>query len=180
LLPGYKATVTVPGGKLDGVLVVPLTAVAKNRVWLHTADGKDEATDVVVGRSDGSNVQINRRERRGLDSQTGEEMSRPMRFRIGHFLCLILLAPLIGCAHHVTDPAHPSAGSTRYRCGRGPSIARSKDGVAYSRTSQNVDGSWGTGTASNGNEVVASVPGSHQAFSRGRHRAERDGAASGG
>jgi squalene-hopene cyclase-like protein len=38
------------------------------------------------------------------------------------------------------------------------------DGVAFLESSQNKDGSWGTGTVSHGNEVVVSVPGSHDAF----------------
>jgi hypothetical protein len=38
------------------------------------------------------------------------------------------------------------------------------DGVSFLESSQNPDGSWGTGTVSHGNEIVVSVPGSHQAF----------------
>ncbi len=37
-------------------------------------------------------------------------------------------------------------------------------GVAYLQTSQNADGSWGTGIVSRGTEVTASVPGSHDGF----------------
>ena len=38
------------------------------------------------------------------------------------------------------------------------------DGVAFLESSQNKDGSWGTGTVTHGNEVMVSVPGSHDAF----------------
>jgi hypothetical protein len=39
-----------------------------------------------------------------------------------------------------------------------------KEGVAFLENDQNPDGSWGTGTVSHGNEVVVSVPSSHEAF----------------
>jgi hypothetical protein len=38
------------------------------------------------------------------------------------------------------------------------------DGVAFLEADQNPDGSWGTGTVTHGNEVMVSVPGSHDAF----------------
>ncbi len=38
------------------------------------------------------------------------------------------------------------------------------EGVRFLVSSQNADGSWGTGTVSHGNEIVVSVPASHQAF----------------
>ena len=38
------------------------------------------------------------------------------------------------------------------------------DGIAFLVRAQNANGSWGTGTVSHGNEVTASVPGSHKAF----------------
>lgn len=38
------------------------------------------------------------------------------------------------------------------------------DGVTYLVTSQNPDGSWGTGTETRGTEVYSMVPGSHDAF----------------
>lgn len=38
------------------------------------------------------------------------------------------------------------------------------DGVAFLESSQNPNGSWGTGTVSHGNEIEVSVPGSHNAF----------------
>jgi hypothetical protein len=38
------------------------------------------------------------------------------------------------------------------------------EGVTFLESSQNPDGSWGTGTVSHGNEVIVSVPGSHDAF----------------
>jgi hypothetical protein len=38
------------------------------------------------------------------------------------------------------------------------------DGVAYLKSDQNRDGSWGTGTVSHGNDIEVSVPSSHEAF----------------
>jgi hypothetical protein len=38
------------------------------------------------------------------------------------------------------------------------------EGVKFLESSQNADGSWGTGTVSHGNEIIVSVPGSHEAF----------------
>jgi hypothetical protein len=38
------------------------------------------------------------------------------------------------------------------------------EGVAFLKSSQNADGSWGTGGVSHGNEIEVSVPGSHEAF----------------
>jgi hypothetical protein len=38
------------------------------------------------------------------------------------------------------------------------------EGVAFLVTSQNPDGSWGTGTVTRGNEIYSMVPGSHDAF----------------
>jgi multidrug efflux pump subunit AcrA (membrane-fusion protein) len=58
LLPGFRGSIVVPGEKVDDVLIVPVSAVAKNRVWVHSDDGKDEARDVTIGRSDGQNVEI--------------------------------------------------------------------------------------------------------------------------
>lgn len=38
------------------------------------------------------------------------------------------------------------------------------EGETYLARTQNADGSWGTGTQSNGNEVICEVPGSHDSF----------------
>ncbi len=38
------------------------------------------------------------------------------------------------------------------------------DGTSFLLAHQNLNGSWGTGTVSNGNEVYVSVPGSHDSF----------------
>lgn len=57
LLPGFRGNIVLPGEKVNDVLVVPASAVARNRVWVRDGD-KDEARDVTVGRSDGQNVEI--------------------------------------------------------------------------------------------------------------------------
>ncbi len=61
IAPGFKASAVIDNGKLENVLTVPVTAVGKGRVWVKTGEGKDakeEPRDVVVGRSDGMNVEI--------------------------------------------------------------------------------------------------------------------------
>jgi multidrug resistance efflux pump len=57
IVPGYKAQVTLPAGKSEEVLIVPTAAVSKGRVWVKVGE-KEEARDVVVGRSDSTNVEI--------------------------------------------------------------------------------------------------------------------------
>ena len=72
----------------------------------------------------------------------------------------VALLALTGCANQpasATRPAEPQA----YARPIDKAIA---DGVAFLVSSQNSDGSWGTGTVSNGFEVNVSVPGSHEAF----------------
>lgn len=58
LLPGFRGHIVLPGEKVEGVLVVPASAVWKGRVWVRSADGKDEPRDVTVGRSDANHVEI--------------------------------------------------------------------------------------------------------------------------
>jgi multidrug efflux pump subunit AcrA (membrane-fusion protein) len=57
LAPGYKALVVIPGGKADDVLILPVSAVSKGRVWVK-AGNKTEAKEVTTGRSDGINIEI--------------------------------------------------------------------------------------------------------------------------
>jgi multidrug resistance efflux pump len=57
LAPGFKANVDFDGGKLENVLLVPATAVSHGKVWV-VKDGKDQPVPVVVGASDGQEVQI--------------------------------------------------------------------------------------------------------------------------
>ena len=40
------------------VLIVPVGCVSKGRVKIHSTDGKDTWRDVVIGKSDGENVEI--------------------------------------------------------------------------------------------------------------------------
>ena len=70
-------------------------------------------------------------------------------------LCLALLGTV--AAGPTTAP------TTRATYARTPDRAVA-DGVAFLVADQNPDGSWGTGTVSHGNEIMVSVPGSHQAF----------------
>ena len=78
-------------------------------------------------------------------------------------LTLCLLPTLVGAAPPATTapatrPANPDAPYAR-----SPDRAVA-EGVAFLVADQNPDGSWGTGTVSHGNEIMVSVPGSHNAF----------------
>ena len=64
LLPGFRGHVIVPGDRLSDVVVVPVSAVHKGRVWVKTDDGKDEPRDVTIGRSDSQNVGSSTRKRK--------------------------------------------------------------------------------------------------------------------
>lgn len=66
--PGMKASVRIEAKGDDGVLLVPVAAVAKNKVWVRAKDGTEAVRDVVTGRSDGKSVEI----RGGLNE--GEEV----------------------------------------------------------------------------------------------------------
>src|SRR3954452_12511086 len=68
---------------------------------------------------------------------------------------LLMLIVLTGCA------ARPGARSETPSSPIDAAIVR---GVQYLVSSQNADGSWGTGTETRGTEVMSSVPGSHDAF----------------
>ncbi len=58
LAPGFKADVSVDAGKLDNVLLVPVSAVSHGTVWVHPASGEDQMRTVTVGRTDGHQVEI--------------------------------------------------------------------------------------------------------------------------
>ena len=58
ILPGMKATVRIDGGEAEGVLLVPVAAVSGGKVWVRDKDGKEEAREVVTGRSDGKMIEI--------------------------------------------------------------------------------------------------------------------------
>jgi prenyltransferase/squalene oxidase-like repeat protein len=75
-----------------------------------------------------------------------------------HIPAALFLCAAIGCAQQ--KPPVPTTQTVYAR----PIDQAISDGVAFLESSQNPDGSWGTGTVSHGNEIVASVPGSHEAF----------------
>jgi multidrug efflux pump subunit AcrA (membrane-fusion protein) len=58
IAPGYRATVRIDCGTIENALLVPVEAVNRGRVWVRTADGKDEERFVRIGRSDGKQVEI--------------------------------------------------------------------------------------------------------------------------
>lgn len=63
LAPGFMADVSFDAGTLHNVLLVPATAVSKGHVWVVAAGEKNPAEnaqrrDVIVGRSDGQDVEI--------------------------------------------------------------------------------------------------------------------------
>jgi RND family efflux transporter MFP subunit len=58
ILPGMKANVRIDGGEAEGVLLVPVAAVSGGKVWVRDKDGKEEAREVVTGRSDGKMIEI--------------------------------------------------------------------------------------------------------------------------
>jgi multidrug efflux pump subunit AcrA (membrane-fusion protein) len=62
VFPGLAAKMTIAGGRAEGVLVVPTTAVRgaaqSGTVWLVTPDGGHEEHAVGLGLSDGSQVEI--------------------------------------------------------------------------------------------------------------------------
>jgi hypothetical protein len=71
------------------------------------------------------------------------------------------LAGCAGTANKVSSIAPTTQPQTVYARPIGQAIS---EGVAFLEADQNPDGSWGTGTVTHGNEVVVSVPGSHDAF----------------
>jgi macrolide-specific efflux system membrane fusion protein len=61
LAPGFKAEVKFDAGKLQNVLLVPATAVWRGKVWISkpgAAAGSEEPRNVVVGYSNGQDIQI--------------------------------------------------------------------------------------------------------------------------
>ena len=58
IMPGMKANVRIDGGEVEGVLLVPVAAVSGGKVWVRDKDGKEEAREVVTGRSDGKMIEI--------------------------------------------------------------------------------------------------------------------------
>ena len=58
IMPGMKATVRIDGGEAEGVLLVPVAAVSGGKVTVRDKDGKEEAREVVTGRSDGKMSEI--------------------------------------------------------------------------------------------------------------------------
>lgn len=69
VLPGMKANVRITGADVDGVLLVPVSAVSNNKVWVRK-DGQEVEREVVTGRSDGKMIEI----RKGVTD--GEEVLR--------------------------------------------------------------------------------------------------------
>ncbi len=57
LVPGMKASVKIEAGKVDDVLVIPISAVSGGKVSLKK-DGKTEDRAVVLGKSDGEKVEV--------------------------------------------------------------------------------------------------------------------------
>ncbi|GAA3890535.1 hypothetical protein GCM10022381_35530 [Leifsonia kafniensis] len=62
VFPGLAAQITIAGGKVENVMVVPITAVKGSAetgvVWLAGGEGTAEERPVKLGMSDGTNVQI--------------------------------------------------------------------------------------------------------------------------
>jgi HlyD family secretion protein len=59
LAPGYAANVNLNAGKRADVLLVPTTAVWRNKVWVTTPNSKTpEPRLVTVGATDGKNIEI--------------------------------------------------------------------------------------------------------------------------
>ncbi|MGD0461936.1 MAG: hypothetical protein ABSB74_05570 [Tepidisphaeraceae bacterium] len=95
--------------------------------------------------------------------------ARNVRFEISNFkfaICVLFWPFLWACSTHSAPPtpapsASPAPQTQTYARPIDRAIA---DGVAFLESSQNPNGSWGTGTVTHGNEVEVSVPGSHDAF----------------
>ncbi|ARJ04227.1 hypothetical protein B5808_02535 [Cnuibacter physcomitrellae] len=62
VFPGLTATMTLSGGKADGVLIVPTTAVQgaaqSGTVWVVAPDGTQEERPIGLGLTDGSQVEV--------------------------------------------------------------------------------------------------------------------------
>jgi macrolide-specific efflux system membrane fusion protein len=68
ILPGMKASVKIDAGQGDEFPLAPVGAVSNGKVRIKGKDGKEQERDVVVGRSDGTNIEI----RQGV--QEGDEL----------------------------------------------------------------------------------------------------------
>lgn len=79
--------------------------------------------------------------------------------RLAFIVCVLFL--LVGCKAPVRHPlSFDSAEPVRAR-----SIDQAiAEGVKFLEKTQNFDGSWGTGLQTRGTEIMASIPGSHDAF----------------
>jgi hypothetical protein len=96
---------------------------------------------------------------------------RDFRFGISNFRLdiFVFLFPLLwACSSHsvtpTTAPAPSAATTSPDHVYARPTDRAIADGVAFLESTQNPNGSWGTGTVTHGNEVEVSVPGSHDAF----------------
>ena len=58
LSPGMRVSIRIDAGEVKDVLIVPMSVVSKGRVKVRPTEGKDEWRDVVIGKSDGENVEI--------------------------------------------------------------------------------------------------------------------------
>ncbi|HEX4054420.1 MAG TPA: hypothetical protein VHX86_09150 [Tepidisphaeraceae bacterium] len=90
----------------------------------------------------------------------------PFHARALRFGILVLIFPLLcACSTHAAPSTRPAAASPLHTHTYARPIDRAiADGVAFLESSQNPNGSWGTGTVTHGNEIIVSVPGSHNAF----------------
>ena len=70
IIPGMKAAVHIQAGKLENVLLIPVGAVLAGKVTVQK-DGHNEERDVVLGKSDGQNVEV----RNGLSE--GDQVLMP-------------------------------------------------------------------------------------------------------
>ena len=57
VVPGMKANVRIAGGDVDGVLLVPTSAVANGKAWVRK-DGQETEREVTTGRSDGKMIEV--------------------------------------------------------------------------------------------------------------------------
>jgi multidrug efflux pump subunit AcrA (membrane-fusion protein) len=71
LLPGMKVSVKIEAGKVEEALLVPLSAVSAGSVQVKGKDGKGEARAVVLGRSDGTSVEVKEGLREGDEVMLG-------------------------------------------------------------------------------------------------------------
>jgi len=58
VVPGMKASVRIEVARLKDVLLLPVSAVADGKVSVKAKDGSFEKRDVVLGKSDGQQVEV--------------------------------------------------------------------------------------------------------------------------